>query len=101
MKYGRRRMWLLDKMLRKMLLKGELVVTDYNGKVYRYGNPDPVLGKIVARLTDRKAAFDIATNPRLGAGETWMDGRMIIEEGDIRDLILMIICNAPSEDEGP
>ncbi|MDB5672064.1 MAG: cfa 2 [Alphaproteobacteria bacterium] len=94
-------MWLLDKMLRRLIQRGELIVTNHDGKVYRYGKPDPELRKVVARLTDRKAAFDIATNPRLGAGETWMEGRMIIDEGEIRDLIMMVICNAPWEDEGP
>ena len=31
-------MWLLDKMLRKLVREGELVVTDHDGKVYRYGS---------------------------------------------------------------
>ena len=39
-------MWLLDKMLRKVITKGELVVTDHDGKVYRYGAPDPAIRSV-------------------------------------------------------
>ena len=34
----------------------------------------------------RKVAFDIVRNPRLGFGEAYMDGRLIIEDGTILDL---------------
>jgi cyclopropane-fatty-acyl-phospholipid synthase len=92
-------MWLLDKMLRKLMKKGELIVVDHDGKEYRYGKPD---GRkpIRARLTDRGAAFHIAKDPRVGAGEAYMDGRLVLEEGDIRDLVLLIRENAPWEKQG-
>ena len=51
-------MWLLDKMLRKLIKKGELVVTNYDGKEYRYGAPDPNHGPVHARLTDKGAALE-------------------------------------------
>ena len=53
-------MWLLDKMLRKLIKKGELIVTNYDGKEYRYGAPDPNHGPVHARLTDKGAAWHIA-----------------------------------------
>src|ERR1044072_2763898 len=94
-------MWLLDKMLRKVITKGELVVTNYDGKVYRYGTPDPAIRSVHARLTDKRAAFHIARDPRLGAGEAYMDGRVVIEPpADIRYLILLIRFNAPAEKQG-
>jgi len=93
-------MWLLDKMLRKVITKGELVVTDYNGKVYRYGTPDPAIRSVSARLTDKGAALHIAKDPRVGAGEAYMDGRVVIEPpADIRDLVLLIRYNAPAESQ--
>ena len=93
-------MWLLDKMLRKVITKGELVVTDHNGKVYRYGAPDSAVRSVHARLTDKGAAFHIAKDPRVGAGEAYMDGRLVIDPPrDIRDLVLLIIYNAPAEGE--
>jgi cyclopropane-fatty-acyl-phospholipid synthase len=93
-------MWLLDKMLRKVITKGELVVTDHDGKVYRYGSPDPGIKSVHARLTDKGAAFHIAKDPRVGAGEAYMDGRVVIEPpADIRDLVLLIRYNAPAESQ--
>ena len=94
-------MWLLDKMLRKLMRQGELVVTDHDGKVYRYGAPDPEIKPVHARLTDKGAAFHIARDPRVGAGEAYMDGRLVIEPpADIRDLVLLIRRNAPVERQG-
>ena len=57
-------MWLLDKMLRKLIKKGELIVVDHDGKEYRYGAPDPDHGPVRARLTD---AAPPATSPRIRA----------------------------------
>jgi len=66
-------MWLLDKLLRPLIKKGELTVIDHDGKEYRYGAPDPLHGPVRVRLTDRGAAFHIARDPRIGAGEAFMD----------------------------
>jgi len=94
-------MWLLDKMLRKLIKKGELIVTNYDGKEYRYGSPDPKHGPIHVRLTDKGAAWHIAKDPRVGAGEAYMDKRLVVEPPrDIRDLVLMIRYNAPFERPG-
>ena len=87
-------MWLLDKMLSKAITVGELVVTNYDGKIHRYGTPTPGMKRVAVRLTDKGAAFHIAKDPRVGAGEVYMDERLIVEEGDIRDLILLVQKNA-------
>ncbi len=88
-------MWLLDKMLKKLVRKGRLIVTDYDGKVYEYGDGsgDPIR----TRLTDKGAGAHIARYPRVGAGETYMDGRMVIEPPhDIRDLVLFTSAHSNS-----
>lgn len=91
-------MWLLDKLLKKLITKGELSLTDYDGKVYHYGAPDAVHGPLGIRLNDKGAALHIAKDPRLGAGEAYMDGRLSVEPPhDVRDLILLIQYNAPFE----
>ena len=81
------RMWLLDKLLRRVVKQGELIVVDHDGKEYRYGAPEPGWKPIRVRLTDRKAAFDIASDPRLGAGEAYMDGRLVVEDGAVVGLL--------------
>ena len=94
-------MWLLDRMLRQLVREGELTIVDHDGRRYCYGTPLPGERPLVARLTDRGAAFHIASNPRLGAGEAYMDGRLVMEEGDVRDLTHLIQRNAPFENLAP
>jgi cyclopropane-fatty-acyl-phospholipid synthase len=55
---------------------------------------------LTVRFTDRKVAFDIVKNPRLGLGEAYMDGRIVIEDGTILDLLEMITSANPWEDKG-
>ncbi len=90
-------MWLLDRMLRGIVKMGELVAIAADGKTYRYGRPDPAWPSVVIRFTDRGAPGHIARHPRLGIGEAYMDGRVVVERGDIRDLLLLVRGNAPWE----
>jgi len=90
-------MWLLDKLLSRVVKTGELTVIDHDGKRYRYGAPGPGAGRVTIRFNDRKAAAQIARYPQLGAAEVYMDGRMDVVEGDIRDLILLVHSNVPVE----
>ena len=86
-------MWLLDKLLRALVKDGQLRVIDHDGAEYRYGNlaADPV----TIRFTDKGAALHVAKDPRVGAGEAYMDGRMVIEPPhDIRDMVLLVMGNA-------
>ncbi|HEX2762909.1 MAG TPA: cyclopropane-fatty-acyl-phospholipid synthase family protein [Allosphingosinicella sp.] len=86
-------MQLLDKMLRKLLTRGELTVIDHAGKTRRYGAPDPELRPVTVRLMDRRVALQIARDPTLGTVETWMDDRLQLEQGEIIDLVLLIRRN--------
>ncbi|HEX4848139.1 MAG TPA: class I SAM-dependent methyltransferase, partial [Novosphingobium sp.] len=86
-------MWLLDKMLKALVRQGRLVVTDWDGKRYSYG--DPAADPVSIRLTDKGAALHIARDPRVGAGEAYMDGRLVVEAPhDIRDMVLLVMANA-------
>lgn len=91
-------MWLLDKMLRALVRTGRLTVTDHDGKVYRYGPGADGAGgdqEIAIRLTDAGAALHIARDPRVGAGEAYMDGRLVVEPPhDIRDFVLFAMGQA-------
>ncbi len=86
-------MWLLNKMLGALVRDGQLIVTDYDGKEYRYG--DAAADPLRIRLTDKGAAFHIAKDPRVGAGEAYMHGRLVVEPPhDIRDMVLLVMGNA-------
>jgi len=85
-------MWLLDKMLRALIRQGGLIVTDHDGKTYTYG--DPLADPVRIRLTRKGTAWRIARDPRLGAGEAYMDGELLVEPPcDVRDLVLLVMGN--------
>ncbi len=86
-------MWLLEKILRQVVRQGRLVITDYDGRTYDFG--DRAEEPVCVRLTDKGAAMHIARHPDLGAGECYMDGRLVVEPPhDIRDMILLVMRNA-------
>jgi cyclopropane-fatty-acyl-phospholipid synthase len=90
-------MWLLDKMLKALIREGRLIVTDHDGKVYEYGPGAKDSGgeALKVRLTDKGAALHIAKDPRMGAGEAYMDGRLVVEAPhDIRDFVLYVMGQA-------
>jgi cyclopropane-fatty-acyl-phospholipid synthase len=55
---------------------------------------------LTVRFNDRKVAFDILKNPRLAVGEAYMDGRLIIEDGTILDLLELIVGSNRWEEGG-
>src|SRR4029453_17458967 len=55
---------------------------------------------LTVRFADRKVAFDILKNPRLGVGEAYMNGRLIIEDGTILDLLELIVGSYCWEEKG-
>src|SRR4051812_4978567 len=86
-------MWLLDKILRQVVRHGQLIVNDYDGKVYRYGDGSGT--PVAIRLTDKGAAYHIAKDPKTGAGEAYMDGRVVVEPPhDIRDFVMFTTSGA-------
>ena len=95
-------MWLLDKFLSRLVRKGRLIVIDHDGREYAYGpgGEGDARGPIRLRFTDKGAAMHVARYPQMGAGEAYMDGRMVIEPPhDIRDLVLFVGLNAESDPE--
>jgi len=85
------RMWLLDRLLRRAVSRGALQVTDWNGNVRRYGEAD--VGPVRITLRDSATARKIGSNPALGAGEAFMDGGLVVEGGDILDLLDLVSAN--------
>jgi cyclopropane-fatty-acyl-phospholipid synthase len=90
-------MSLIGRLLEKLLTKGRITLITPGKAPETYGREG---GKhLTVRFTDRKVAFDIAKNPRLGIGEAYMDGRVIVEDGTILDLLEMIVGANRWEDE--
>ena len=84
-------MWLLDRLLKRAVTSGALELTTADGKVRRYG--DPRAEPVRVRLTDTATAGRIARNPPLATGEAFMDGRLLVESGDVLDLLDLVSAN--------
>ena len=93
-------MWLLDRMLKRFLRVGQFVVVDADGSRHIYGTATPDRPPVVVRFTDDKVADFIARHPRLGGAEAYMDGRLVVEEGDIMAMIDLIRANGSWEKGG-
>ncbi len=73
--------------VRRLIRDGNLAVTLPGGRRLELG--DGVGQPIAVRLTDRLTLAKIAAQPYLGIGEAYMDGRLIMEQGTIRDLLAL------------
>jgi cyclopropane-fatty-acyl-phospholipid synthase len=57
------------------LARGELVVTDPEGRAHRFGVADAAIGRGELRFRDWRIARDILTGGDVAFAEAWMDGR--------------------------
>ncbi len=94
-------MWFLNKLLRRVVHTGELTILDADGRSYRYGKPDARLKPVAIRFNDSRVAFNIASDPGLGAGEAYMRGRLDVTEGSIADMIELFYSNGSWDEGGP
>jgi cyclopropane-fatty-acyl-phospholipid synthase len=94
-------MFLLDRLLTRLVRAGPLTIIDPKGRRRTYGTPCPATKPVTVRLADRRVAWGIALRPMLATGEAYMDGRLIVEEGDIRDLLHLAGYNARWEGDNP
>ena len=91
-------MALIERLAGQLVRKGRLtlIMPDGSHRVFGPGGGPSV----TVRLTSRRAAFEIARNPRLGLGEAYMNGRIIIEEGDILGLMEVVVGSNRWEEGG-
>ena len=94
-------MFLLDRLFWKIIRDGELTVVDAAGTIHVYGVPNADHPAVTVRFTDAAAARAVAINPALGAGEGFMDGRLIIEKGDILHLVDLVTWNLRWQRDNP
>jgi cyclopropane-fatty-acyl-phospholipid synthase len=92
-------MALLDRLFRTLIRAGPLTVVSGDGERRSYGAPRAGLKPVTIRLSGRGTEGRILRNPALGFGEAYMDGRLVIEEGDIRELLELVALNLAWEGE--
>jgi len=93
-------MTILGRFLNSVVKKGSISVTHPDGQTEVHGNSTPGFPDVGIRLADKNVVRQILLDPRLGAAETFMDGRLIVEQGDIMELVQLLRANKPFERGG-
>ncbi len=82
---------LLARLLHRIIRIGRLELIDASGRHHVFaGSASP---SVTIRLHDRALHWKLVVNPRLHAPEAYMDGALTIEQGDIYDLIELLVRN--------
>ncbi|GLK54688.1 cyclopropane-fatty-acyl-phospholipid synthase [Methylopila capsulata] len=82
---------LFQAMLRRFVGRGSLTIIDHTGVRHSHsGEPGPA---VTLKFHDAKVARDLLLNPELKAGEAYMDGRLTIEQGTLRDFLSIYALN--------
>jgi cyclopropane-fatty-acyl-phospholipid synthase len=92
-------MKILTRLLGGVVRRGSLTIHYADGVVETIGSASTDFSDVTIRFTDAAAARAIVTNPELGAGEGYMNGRLILEQGSIWDLIMLVSGNSPLESD--
>ncbi|MGB3165962.1 MAG: cyclopropane-fatty-acyl-phospholipid synthase family protein [Alteraurantiacibacter sp.] len=90
---------LIDRLLSRMVRKGTLRLTLADGSQRSFGTATQGYPDVAVRFADDKVARDILLDPRLGVGEAYMDGRILVEQGDIMALVGLARMNNRWEDK--
>lgn len=88
---------LFEAFLDRTVKHGMLDVRFSDGDTARFGEPHNEFGDIAIRLMDDRVPRDIVRDPRLGAAEAYMDGRLAVEGDDIMGLVELLRSNRPWE----
>ena len=81
----------LHRIVEHLVRKGNLRITGPGGETYLFGDGT---GKMVhARIVTKHAERAITLDPMLALPEAYMDGELVMEEGDILDLLHVTYLN--------
>ncbi|MBL0922979.1 MAG: class I SAM-dependent methyltransferase [Sphingomonadaceae bacterium] len=93
-------MSLLDRLLHGKIRQGRLTIVSPDGNSTYYGTAAAGWPSVTLRLKSAGASRRIVLNPRLGMGETYMDGDVSVDDDDIMGLVELIRRNNPWEKGG-
>ncbi|MBV2184728.1 MAG: cyclopropane-fatty-acyl-phospholipid synthase family protein [Rhizobium sp.] len=86
----------LRSLLKKIVRRGTLQIIGADGRSEVFGDGSGDM--IVLRFTDAEAEAQLHADPQLKLAELYMDGRMVVEAGDIYQLLALLKSNTLSED---
>lgn len=88
----------VGRLLEKLVRDGHLTLIDAKGRSYSFGD-ERSQPRVVARLHDRLLPLRLLISPSMAMGEAYMDGRITIEGGSIRDFVKIVTSNLQALDE--
>jgi cyclopropane-fatty-acyl-phospholipid synthase len=80
---------LLSMFLRRFIRHGSLTITTAAGNRFNFG--DGTGPPVAVRFTTKKAQRAVLFNPELRAGEAYMDGTFVVEQGSIADVLAILL----------
>ena len=83
-------MVLLRDLFRSIVRTGTLRLIEPDGRVHRIGSGGP---SVSMRILDGAVIPRLLADPDLAFGEAYMDGAIVIEDGDIYDLLDLCFRN--------
>ena len=81
----------LNPILRKLIRRGSLSVVDWKGSSETYGDGQGT--PVVIRIHDRATAWKLLLDPQFETGEAYMDGRLTVEQGSLRDFLELLFSS--------
>jgi len=88
---------LLTRLLNTVIREGSLVLIKHDGSRLTFGAGSPT---VCVKLHDHRAFWELALNPDLKVGELYMDGRLTVEQGDIADVLDLLLTNLAAHPPG-
>lgn len=90
---------MLETLLRRLVRSGCLSVRLPSGKLLTLG--DGQGRPLCIAIRDRRTALRLASNPGLALGEAYADGGLVIERGELWELLELVGRNLPDRDGAP
>ena len=85
---------IINSLLQKIIKKGHLIWVKSNGTELEFGDKSGTFIKM--KTTNTFSEIKMLMNPSLHLGESYMNGSLILEEGNIHDLLKLIFVNSGS-----
>lgn len=82
---------LFARFLRPLMKQGTLTIIDHAGQTHVCGNGSPP--HVTVRFKDPALGTKLFLNPALHAGEGYMDGTLVVENGDLYALLSLVMFN--------
>ncbi len=88
------RSWFSEAVLKtamaRIIRNGTMTLRLPDGRILSFGSGGPV---VAAKIQDWKTLRRLALNPDLALGEAYMDGTLVITQGDIYDFLALCLAN--------